>query len=95
MANLSVVEGADKGRLFRLRHFPVTIGRMPDNTIVLNDTTASAYHCKLTKAGDVITVEDLSSTNGTIVNGKEVDFQDMKDGDEILVGKNTLIKFQR
>jgi predicted component of type VI protein secretion system len=50
----------------------ITIGRKPDNDVVLDHPTVSSHHCKIYSAGDAWFVEDLSSTNGTSLNGKRV-----------------------
>jgi predicted component of type VI protein secretion system len=50
----------------------MTVGRKPDNDIVLENATVSGHHCKLYEAGGTWFVEDLNSTNGTFVNGKKV-----------------------
>jgi len=47
----------------------VTIGRAPDNTIVLYDPSVSARHAELELSGDTYRLKDLDSTNGTRVNG--------------------------
>ena len=48
---------------------PITLlGRDPDNTIVLNDTSASGRHARLIQAGGVWWLEDLGSRNGTMLN---------------------------
>lgn len=45
----------------------ITIGRSPDNTLVLNETNVSLVHARITISGDEIVLEDLGSTNGTSV----------------------------
>ncbi len=50
----------------------VTIGRGPDNAIVINDPSVSARHAQLQLAGETYRLKDLGSTNGTQVNGKPV-----------------------
>ncbi len=50
-----------------------TIGRAPDNTIVLADRGISAQHARLVQRGGRWWVEDLGSTNGTWVNGRRVE----------------------
>jgi pSer/pThr/pTyr-binding forkhead associated (FHA) protein len=47
----------------------VTIGRAPDNTIVLYDPSVSGHHAELELSGDTYRLKDLDSTNGTRVNG--------------------------
>ncbi len=74
----------------------VTIGRAPDNDIVLDDPLVSAQHVRLDitppGAGGVPTVmlEDLGSTNGTRINGKGVHRQRLKSDDEIQIGRSSL-----
>ncbi len=50
----------------------ITIGRGPDNTIVVNDPSISTHHAQLLLEGDTYRLKDLDSTNGTRVNGKPV-----------------------
>ena len=64
-----VIEGVDKGRIFRDLPIPVTIGREEGNLLRLNDERVSRFHAKVQQEdGDVI-LTDLESTNGTRVNG--------------------------
>lgn len=69
---LVVTAGALKGTTLSLSDAPVTIGRAPDNTLVLNDEYASARHARLMPAGEHWTVEDLGSTNGTYLDRQKV-----------------------
>src|SRR5438270_11700492 len=50
----------------------ITIGRGPDNTIVINNPSVSARHAQLQLAGETYRLKALGSTNGTNVNGKPV-----------------------
>lgn len=50
----------------------ITIGRAPDNMIVIEDPSVSSRHAQLERAGDNYRVKDLGSTNGTRVNGLPV-----------------------
>jgi hypothetical protein len=47
----------------------VTVGRSPDNTIVIHDASVSGRHAQLQRAGETYRIKDLDSTNGTRVNG--------------------------
>ena len=47
----------------------VTIGRAPDNNIVIYDPSVSAKHAQLERTGDAYRLKDLGSTNGTRING--------------------------
>ncbi len=50
----------------------ITIGRAPDNMIVVNDPSISTHHAQLLLEGQTYRLKDLDSTNGTHVNGKPV-----------------------
>ncbi|MBI3549646.1 MAG: FHA domain-containing protein [Elusimicrobia bacterium] len=49
-----------------------TIGRKPDNDVVIDNPAVSGHHCKISLQGDTFYVEDLESTNGTYVNEKRI-----------------------
>jgi ABC transport system ATP-binding/permease protein len=46
-----------------------TVGKLPDCDLVVDQSTVSARHCRLSRHGDEYVLEDLGSTNGTFVNG--------------------------
>jgi hypothetical protein len=65
-----------------------SLGRDVNNSIVLEDEFVSATHAALTYRGRAWYVEDLGSTNGTYVNGSQVDgLSPVAFGDEIQVGQ--------
>ncbi|MFL5779296.1 MAG: FHA domain-containing protein [Chloroflexota bacterium] len=65
-----------------------SLGRDVNNTIVVDDPFASTEHAVLTYRGRAWYVEDLSSTNGTYVNGGRVDgVAPLGFGDEIQIGQ--------
>jgi pSer/pThr/pTyr-binding forkhead associated (FHA) protein len=65
-----------------------TIGRDVNNGIVVDDPFASVDHAVLTFRGRAWYVEDLASTNGTFVNGGQVDgIAEIGFGDELQVGE--------
>ena len=68
-----------------------TVGRKPDNDIVLENATVSGHHCKLYSAGDTWFVEDLDSTNGTFVNGKKVLKAGLHNNDSVSIVKYFLV----
>lgn len=72
---------------FELSKGLVSIGRGPDNDIVLPDGSSSGNHAILKKTGGGdFSVTDLGSTNHTRVNGEKVQTLDLLDGDGILFG---------
>ena len=86
-----VVEGVDKGRIFRDLPIPVTIGREEGNLLRLNDERVSRFHAKVQQEdGDVI-LTDLESTNGTRVNGSPIQIRRLRPGDQMNVGRSMLL----
>src|SRR5690242_3084194 len=86
-----VLEGIDKGRVFRELTTPVTIGREEGNVLRLNDERVSRYHAKVQADNNEIILTDLESTNGTRVNGNVVQIRRLRPGDRIGVGRSLLL----
>ena len=63
----------------------VTIGRMPDNLIHIDNPAVSGHHAKISWETDHYVLEDNNSTNGTYVNNRRVSKAALHDGDEILI----------
>ena len=72
----------------------VKIGRVPDNTVVIDNPAVSSHHARIFRDADNFILEDLQSTNGTQVNGTLVSRHTLKNGDVIGIGKHTLM-FQK
>jgi len=64
-----------------------TLGRRPYNDIVIDNLAVSGEHAVLQMTGSDVFLEDLSSTNGTYVNGRAVKKQALEHNDVIEVGK--------
>ncbi len=67
------------------------IGRGTEADIRLPDTGVSRKHVDVVLDGGVATVEDLGSTNGTLINGRRVSRQALSDGDVIRIGHSVLV----
>lgn len=76
------------GEIERVALRPVlSIGRIPQNSIVLNNGYTSAQHALITFRENQWWVEDLNSRNGTLVNGIDIDEPTIISvGDEIMIG---------
>lgn len=74
---------------FALTKPQVTIGRNGDNDIVLDDPLVSGRHALVVvgDGGRASLLQDLNSTNGTRVNGKDVGNTPLKHGDAIQIGR--------
>lgn len=68
-----------------------TLGRKPDNDIVLDNAAVSGHHAKMYESGGTWFVEDLNSTNGTFVNGKKTLKSGLKAGDIVTLVKYSLV----
>ena len=88
---LRVLDGSDRGRVFDEIAPPITIGREEGNTIQLNDERVSRFHIKIQEDHDDLVLTDLESTNGTKVNGEEIQLRILRHGDMITVGRSTLL----
>jgi Nif-specific regulatory protein len=64
---LEVVSGADKGRTLEPDADVVRIGRSPSNELALGALHVSAEHARIVIGADHVTLEDLKSTNGTVL----------------------------
>jgi FHA domain-containing protein len=84
-AQLRVIED-DGVRAIPVDKELMTIGRLAECDIVVNDSGASRRHAQIRTADGVSTVTDLGSTNGTKVNGRDVQSAPLSDGDRITVG---------
>jgi pSer/pThr/pTyr-binding forkhead associated (FHA) protein len=86
-----VLDGIDKGRVFRDLPTPVTIGREEGNLLRLNDERVSRYHAKVQFDNGEIILTDLESTNGTRVNNTVVQIRRLKPGDRLSIGRSQLL----
>lgn len=88
---LRVLDGADRGRAFEQLQVPVTIGREEGNTIQLNDERVSRFHVKIQEDNHRLVLTDLESTNGTKVNGEDIQLRILRHGDMIAIGRSVLL----
>lgn len=98
MAKLILVHDGVNLRDYPLNKSVVTLGRKEGNDIQLDDAAVSSRHARFTREKSAYLdnhydfyIEDLKSTNGTLVNGVGLVKQLLKHGDKIQVGKHTFI----
>jgi len=92
-AYLVVLAGASVGEMYKVEGDKVVIGRGQKAQIRLFDDGISREHAQIVIEGNSIVLQDLGSTNGTFCNGLKVDRRELVDGDKILVGSTTILKF--
>ena len=82
--------GPDRGREIMVPEGEISLGRSSQNDVCLVDPILSRHHCRISFHGGVLSVEDLDSANGTLVNGEEVKTAELHDGDTITIGDTVL-----
>lgn len=74
-----------------LRGGAVVVGRLKTCDICLHDANASRKHAAFVAEGGVWVIEDLGSTNGTLLNGQPVQRAHLADGDVVTIGVTDLV----
>ncbi|HFE65792.1 MAG TPA: FHA domain-containing protein [Chloroflexi bacterium] len=92
IAQLVIESGKQAGKQIDL-YGDATIGRVPENDIVIDDTAMSSYHARIQEENGRFTIIDLNSTNGVYISGvgqsrwKKQKEYDLSDGDKIKLGR--------
>jgi hypothetical protein len=68
---------------------PWSVGRSQENDIVISDPNVSRKHARISRADNGFVVEDLGSTNGTLLDGAPIDRERIEGGDELTFGQST------
>jgi hypothetical protein len=90
-ATLTALNG---GQTFTLGASTVTLGRLPESDVVVDDPGASRQHARIRSSNGEFVLTDLGSTNGTLVNDESVRERVLEDGDRIMIGE-TVLEFRR
>jgi two-component system, cell cycle response regulator len=69
---LVLLEGDLPGQVFRVRQGRQIVGRRPECDIRLRERAVSGFHAEVIRVRDTVTINDLASTNGTLVNGARI-----------------------
>jgi hypothetical protein len=79
------------GRQHEVTEPKVVLGRSREAGVRISDVNISRKHAEIRQEGSTFWVVDLGSTNGTLVNGKRVDRQRLRDGDRITLGSTEIV----
>jgi transcriptional regulator with GAF, ATPase, and Fis domain len=90
-AKLVVIGGALAGEVFTLNVEDTSLGRDASNTIAVADVSLSRKHCGFRWHTDQWHIRDLGSSNGTFVNGVQIDSHPLTKGDRITAGSSVLL----
>ena len=83
------------GKRFTLSASNVKLGRETNNDVVIADMGASRYHATIARGRDCWVITDQNSTNGTLVNGREITSAPLRDGDTITIGTTEYVFAQQ
>ncbi|MFN2291268.1 MAG: FHA domain-containing protein [Anaerolineae bacterium] len=72
----------------------LTLGRKPNNNLVVPDALISGHHARLERQGDTYRIVDLQSTNGLVYNGQRIGHHVLADGDVLYVGDRVAIQYR-
>lgn len=75
---------------FELKQGDMIIGRRPGSDILIDNLAVSGNHASIFTVGDDSFIQDLDSTNGTLVNNKKIIKHHLKNGDVVAIGKHSL-----
>lgn len=90
MAKLIITLDGNLLSEFELNKERITIGRKPHNDIPIDNLAISGEHTAITRVNNDFYVEDLNSTNGTLINEQPITKHTLHHGDEIEIGKYRL-----
>jgi pSer/pThr/pTyr-binding forkhead associated (FHA) protein len=90
MPHLIILAGHDKGTVYEL-FGEVTVGRGDDCDLVLDDSSVSRQHVRITVEGSTVHVQDLESSNGVRIGGETVREAHLQLGEEFGIGRYTLV----
>ena len=93
-AIITVLSGAAAGTVYYLEADETLLGRDEESEIIINDPGLSRTHIRFVRNGPRVQIEDLDSTNGTLVNGTRLETPHLlATGDRIQIGQRTVLRF--
>jgi pSer/pThr/pTyr-binding forkhead associated (FHA) protein len=92
LSRLWVVAGVHRGKTFRIDNSEVTIGRAIENDVQFPDRSVSRHHCRIVRRERGWWIEDMESTNGTLIDGEPIGTrQELQHGNTIVTGFSKFI----
>ncbi|HEY2251951.1 MAG TPA: ATP-binding protein [Planctomycetaceae bacterium] len=90
-ATLLVIQGVDQGARFEIDAPEVGLGRGVHNGIRIHDTEVSRAHARIVQVNGKYQLNDLHSSNGTFINGMQINSRELAPGDEIQLGRTVML----
>lgn len=89
---LKVLEGAKTGTKIAVKKDEFLVGRSQKCSLCVGSSSVSRRHCQITRNGTTVTIKDLGSRNGTLVNGNKIEGEvELTSGDELGIGTLKLL----
>lgn len=89
--SIAIIAGPDAGTVYRFEKPLITIGRSGAD-LIINDSEASRQHAAIEVRDQVVLLEDLKSTNGTLIDGSRLtEPVELQDKSEFQIGGTTLM----
>ena len=95
MPSLDITTYDGRRHSLQIKKEKITIGRSPDNNLILSEKSISRHHAEIKKMKDGYLLTDLGSYNGTKVNEKSIQSVLLKHNDKIEIGLTSLIFLAR
>ena len=94
-ATVTILTGVDAGQTFALEGQANVLGRAPTADVRFDDAAVSRQHARIWRMTDGrYFVEDLKSTNGTLVAAKRIDRSELRSSDRLQLGPHVLLRFE-
>lgn len=90
-ATLLVIQGVEQGARFEIGEEDVGLGRGLQNAVRVHDTEVSRMHARLQYASGKYLLVDENSSNGTYVNGQAIRQRELKNGDQVQIGRTVML----
>jgi diguanylate cyclase (GGDEF)-like protein len=89
-ACIIVIYGPELGKRLQLGTAPFEIGRSAKNDLFIDQESVSRHHARIVFDGRLYWLQDQKSTNGTFVNDESIREKELRDGDQVRIGRSIL-----
>jgi diguanylate cyclase (GGDEF)-like protein len=89
-ACIIVIYGPELGKRLQLGSAPFEIGRSAKNDLFIDQESVSRHHARIVFDGRQYFLQDQKSTNGTFLNDEAIEEKELRDGDQVRIGRSIL-----